>query len=364
MLRLTAIDLVRHRVRTVLTAVGVALGVATIVAVLSLTAGIQRAAAGLIHLGGAQIGLFQANIGDLTASALPPSLVSRVADIEGVSQATPVAVATGELPGSGSFLVFGVDPRGFVMRSLVFLSGRAPRRSDEAVLGQAAAAAIHLGVGDRLALRAGSFRIVGVYDAGVPFENQGAGVLPAAATKMRGSENVTTIAVRVAVGARTSDVVERLQRAFRGTVAISQPGQIDRVDTNALLVRQAALVFAALALIVGAIAVANTMLMAVFERRTDFALLISIGWPRRLVGALVLQEGVALSLVGALLGIGLGVLAGSLLVHLSSTQSLVSPYVSAWTVGRAVLIAAATGLLGSLYPAWWITRTRPADVLD
>ena len=363
MLRLTVIDLARHRVRTAVTAVGVALGVATIVAILSLTAGIERAAAGLIHLGGAQIGLFQADVGDLTASALPASLVPRVAAIEGVSQATPVSVAADELPGSGSFLVFGVEPRGFVMHSLVFLAGRAPRAADELVLGQAAAAATHLGVGDTLRLRAGSFRVVGVYDAGVPFENQGAAVLPDAAAAMRGSDSVTTVAVRIALGARTADVTRRLERAFHGTVAISQPGQIDRVDTNSLLVRQAALAFAALALIVGGIAVANTMLMAVFERRTDFALLMAIGWPRRLVAALVLQEGVALSLVGAVLGIGLGVLAGSVLVDVSSATSLVSPHVSAWTLARAVLIAGATGLLGSLYPAWWITRMRPAEVL-
>lgn len=363
MLRLTGIDLARHRVRTILTAIGVGLGVATIVAVLSLTAGIRRAAGGLIHLGGAQIGLFQGNVGDLTASQLPPSLVGRVARVPGVSQATPVAVAADELPGSGSFLVFGVDPRGFVMRSLVFLAGRPPQRRGETALGRAAAAAAGVHVGDRLALRSGAFRVVGIYDAGVPFENQGAAVLLPDAARMRQSADPTTIAVRIAVGARTNDVSRRLQRAFHGTAVISQPGQIDRVDTNTLLVRKAAILFAALALVVGAIAVANTMLMAAFERRSDFAVLMAIGWPRRLVGALVLQEGLVVSLAGALLGVGLGIAAGSALVRLSSAGSLVSPYVSAWTIARAVLVALGTGLVGSLYPAWWITRLRPADVL-
>lgn len=364
MLRLTTLDLRRHRIRTALSASGIAIAVAMIVALLSLSAGIERSAAGLIHLGGSEVGLFQAGVGDLTASALPESLVDRVRRVPGVRDAAPVAVATGELPSKRSFLVFGVDPDSFVVRRLVFASGRPAAGAGEAAVGDAAAAELGVGVGDSLPLSTGTVRISGVYHAGVPFEDQGAALpLPVVQHMLGRSGDVTTIGVSVSPGASAAEVGSRLERAFRGTVAISEPGQVSRVDTNSLLVRKAAVVFAALALLVGGVAVMNTMLMAVFERRSEFALMLAVGWPRRLVAELVLQEGLALSFVGALAGLGLGVGAGELLVRAFDASALVTPDVTLWTLGKAVLVALATGALGSLYPAWSITRLRPAEAL-
>jgi putative ABC transport system permease protein len=364
MLHLILVDLRRHAARTVLTASGIAVGVATIVALLSLSAGIERSAAGLVNLGGAELGLFQGGVGELTASALPVSLVARVARRPGVDEAAPIAVAPGELPSRRSFLVFGVEPDSFVFRQLVFLAGHPPARRDEAVVGDGAARQLDLRVGGRLALVAGDFRIVGIYHSGVPFEDQGAALPLAAVQRLLGrATDATTIAVKLSSGARAADVGADLERAFRGTVAISQPGQVSRVDTNSLLVRKAARVFAALALVIGGIAVLNTMLMAVFERRSEFGLLLALGWPRRLVAGLVLREALLLSVAGAALGLGIGVAAGDLIVRLLAASALVSPHVTAWALVEGVVVALATGAIGSLYPAWWVTRLHPVEAM-
>ncbi len=364
MLHLVAVDLRRHAARTALTAWGIAIAVATIVALLSLSAGIERSASGLVHLGGSDLGLFQGGVGELTASTLPLALLPRVKRQEGVADATPIAVATGELRSARSFLVFGIERDGFIMRRLVFLSGRAPRGPGEAIVGDAASRQLGLHTGDRLRLVSGPVRVTGIYHAGVPFEDQGAALLLPAVQRILGrTGDVTTIAVQLARGARAAHVGRRLERTFRGTVAISQPGQVARVDTNTLLIRKAAVVFVALALIIGGIAVMNTMLMAVFERRQEFALLLAVGWPRRFVATLVLAEGLLMTLAGAVIGLGLGAIAGELIVRAFGASSLVAPHVTAWILGRAVLVALATGALGSIYPAWWVTRLRPAESL-
>ena len=364
MSHLILVDLRRHAARTVLTALGIAIGVATIVALLGLSAGVERSAAGLVNLGGAELGMFQGGVGELTASSLPQVLAERVEREPGVAAATPIAVATGELPGTASFLVFGIDPDSFVFRSLVLTAGRAPNAPDEAMVGAAAARQLGLDVGERLELRGGGFRIVGVYNAGVPFEDQGAALPLTAVERIRGRPgDATTIAVKVAPGTRASELGDQLGRAFPGTVSISQPGQVARIDTNSLLIRKTALVFAALALVIGGIAVMNTMLMAVFERRAEFALLLAVGWPRRLVGQLVLREGLILGLAGALVGLAIGIAAGELLVRAFGASALVSPHVTAWTLMQAVIVAAATGTIGSLYPAWWVSRLRITEAL-
>ncbi len=364
MWHLIFVDLRRHAARTILTASGIAIGVATIVALLALSSGIDRSAAGLINLGGAELGMFQAGVGELTASSLPASLVPRVRRRPGVADATPIAVATGELTERPSFLVFGVDPRSFVYRSLVFVAGRGASGPREAVLGDAAAGELRLDVGDTLKLSEGAFRVVGIYHAGVPFEDQGAALPLAVVGRIRGRPGEsTTIAVKVERGAEAAKVADDLTRAFPGTVAISQPDQVARVDTNSLLVRKSATLVVALALIIGGIAVMNTMLMAVFGRAAEFALLLAVGWPRRLLAQLVLGEGLLLSLGGAAVGVALGVAAGELLVSAFEAGALVQPHFEAWGLGRALLVAAAMGTLGSLYPAWWVTRLAPAKAL-
>jgi putative ABC transport system permease protein len=361
---LVLVDLRRHAARTALTALGIAIGVATIVALLGMSAGIERSAAGLIHLGGAELGMFQGGVSELTASSLPQSLAERVRDEPGVADATPIAVATGELRGEPSFLVFGVEPDSFVYRSLVLVAGRSPAHADEAIVGDAAAREHGLDVGDRLKLADGSFEVVGIYHAGVPFEDQGAALTLGAVERMRDREgDATTIAVKVSRGVRASKLGDRLGKAFPGTAAISQPGQVSRVDTNSLLVRKAAVVFAALAVVIGGIAVMNTMLMAVFERRAEFALLLAVGWPRRLVADLVLRQGLILGLGGAVAGLGLGIAGADLMTRALGASSLVAPHVTPGTLAVAVLVATVTGTVGSLYPAWWVTRLRIRDAL-
>ena len=107
----------------------------------------------------------------------------------------------------------------------------------------------------------------------------------------------------------------------------------------------------------------NTMLMAVFERRAEFALLLAVGWPRRLVAQLVLRQGLLLGLAGAVVGVGFGVAASGLLVRALGASALVSPHVTPGAIARALLVAAVTGTLGSLYPAWWVTRLRVSEAL-
>jgi len=364
MWHLILVDLRRHAARTVLTSLGIALGVGTIVALLALSSGIDRSAAGLINLGGAELGMFQAGVGELTASSLPESLVPRVRRRPGVRDATPIAVATGELPRRPAFLVFGVEPASFVYRSLVFVAGRGARGPREAVLGDAAASALKLDVGGDLRLSVGTFRVVGIYHAGVPFEDQGAALPLRVVERIRGRPgDATTIAVKLERGAHATAVGEQLGHAFPGTISISQPGQVARVDTNSLLIRKAARLFVALALIIGGIAVMNTMLMAVFGRAGEFALLLAVGWPRWRLAQLVLGEGLLLSFAGALVGVVLGIAGGELLVQAFDASALVSPHFEAWGLARAIIVAAAMGTLGSLYPAWWVTRLTPARAL-
>ncbi|MGN6371598.1 MAG: ABC transporter permease, partial [Solirubrobacteraceae bacterium] len=78
MIAIILTNLRRRPARTLLTAAGIAVGVATIVALLSFTQGLRETAAGFVHLGGSDLGVFQTDVSDPTASVLPQSMVNRL----------------------------------------------------------------------------------------------------------------------------------------------------------------------------------------------------------------------------------------------------------------------------------------------
>jgi ABC-type antimicrobial peptide transport system permease subunit len=113
----------RRMARTSLTAAGIAVGVAAVAALLALSAGLDATAAQLVHLGKADLGMFQADASDPTASLLPLSLLPRVRNEPFVSAATPIQLVTGAVARDQSAFVFGLDPKGFVAGRLVFSAG-------------------------------------------------------------------------------------------------------------------------------------------------------------------------------------------------------------------------------------------------
>ncbi len=119
MLAIITTNLLRRSTRTVFTASGIAVGVATIVALLAFTQGLKETAAGFVHLGGSELGVFQSNVSEPTASVLPESIVARMAANPEVARATPLLLIVEGLKANSAAIVFGVEPAGFFAHNLV-----------------------------------------------------------------------------------------------------------------------------------------------------------------------------------------------------------------------------------------------------
>ena len=145
---------------------------------------------------------------------------------------------------------------------------------------------------------------------------------------------------------------------------ISDPQQALRAGADGTLISNAILVIVVIALIVGAISVANTMAMSIMERQGELALLSTVGWSPVRVASLIFGEGIAVSMLGAAAGLLIGVIGGGLLVHALGVSAYVSPSVTAWGLGRALLVGVAIGVLGGIYPAWRVTRMTPLKALS
>jgi putative ABC transport system permease protein len=356
MLAMIAANMLRRRGRTALTALGVAVGVMTVVALLSVTGGLSRSAGDLAKLGRADFGVFQGGLSDLTASSLPDSIVSRVAAQPGVATAVPIQIVPHAIARDSSILVFGANPNGILGRRLVLISGRLPR-GQQLLVGVGAAKQLHAAVGGTITVSGRPFPVAGIYRSGISLEDNGV-VLPLSVTQHISGRSgaISMIAVSVAPGYRDVDVERRIERAIPGTLSLGDPSEVARVDTNSRVITKAAIIIAVLALLLGAVVVVNTMAMSVIERRQQFGLLAVVGWSRVRVASLILGEAIAVSFVGAAAGLALGALASELVVRALAAGTFVSPAVTTWVLARGLLVGLALGVIGALFSVWRVMQ--------
>jgi putative ABC transport system permease protein len=357
-------NVLRRRARTLLTAGGIAVGVAAIVALLALSAGLNNTAGGLVHLGRADIGLFQRDAGDPTASVVPLSLIPRLKSEPGIANATPLQLVISPIKSIPSAIVFGVDPNGFVAHQLIYTTGGGPSRG-HIVIGDVLQQELHKGTGATVRLNGRKFTIAGVYHSGIAYEDQGAIATLTDAQQLAGrtSDETTTIAVRLDPETTPAKGEREIMKAFPGLTAIGDAGEAIRLGANTELISKAVLLIVVLALIIGTLAVANTMLAAVLERRRELALLATIGWSGEQLATLVLGEAIAVSVIGTGFGLALGSMASGLLPNALGLGNFINPDMTAWGLGRGCLIGIATGVIGAMYPIWRATRISSAIAL-
>ena len=224
MLGLIAANVRRRATRTALTAAGISVGVAAVVALLALSTGLNRTAGQLIHLGKADLGLFQADASDPTTSLLPLSLLRKIRSDPDVLAATPLQMVVSAIPSSPASFVFGVDPNGFVAQRLVYAQGHG-LRNGEADVGDVLAAQLHLHLGSTIKLSGRRFPVLAIFHSGVPFEDQGVITTLADAQSLAGrtSGEATTIAVRLQPRIPAAAGARSLSKELPGVEVIDDP---------------------------------------------------------------------------------------------------------------------------------------------
>jgi putative ABC transport system permease protein len=363
-LGLTSANLLRRWGRSALAALGIAVGVTTVVALLALTQGLEDSAGDLAHLGRADLGVFQGGLADLTASSLPASSLGRIRGLPGVAEATPVQILPGAVSSEPSLLTFGAEPSSFLSRRLVILSGHGGLSGEEVMAGSGAASTLHLHVGQTLTVSGRPLRVAGIFRSGIPLEDAGIVIPLTLSRELSGTpEALSMVGVSIAPGYTEKQVKGQIEQAVPGAAAIGAPGEVERVDTNSRIIHEAAVIVAILALVLGAVVVLNTMAMAVIERRSEFGVLTALGWSRLRISRLLLGESMALSLIGVAVGLGLGVAAAELVVRALEIGVFVSPSITAWVLVRGLLVGIALGVLGALFASWRVMRMPLLEAL-
>jgi len=370
--------LLRRPVRTILTALGITVAVASMVIFLSLGEGLRRVfAQELGNLGpDLQVSLSGLSQGfapnpDLPEEALQDVLALR--DDIGIQAAYPVVMSVrGGFDPSQSVVLYGLPAAGGtrgIFPNARVAQGRALTAADEgrgvAVVGAKAAQNSNLKLGSVLRLnRRHSVKVVGVMAESGGLTDSFV-LLPyrtlQAALAAQG--RLSLIAVKLNDPGRAQAVAKRLGE--RLNLEVQTQADFLRFVDRALRISDAVRFgISLIALIVGGLAVANTVMMGVFERTREFGTLRAIGAKPGFVQSLVLAESLLLSLAGGAGGVLLGVI-GIAVVN-AYTQNLAGIHAAALTPRLTVLafgISLLLGLVAGLLPARSAGRLRITDAL-
>ena len=381
--RVSSVGLRTRRLRAALSALGIAIGVAAIVAVLGLSASSQagllaeidrlgtnlltvtngqsvtggtaelpeRAPAMIGRLGPVYDVQYTGQISNATAfrSPLIPPINTNALSVEASSLGLPKALGTSVW--RGSYL------------------NRATAQEPVCVLG--AATAQRLGIdrvyrGERIWVGGMWFYVAGILKPATLASGIDSSVLigfTAAERYLRFDGHPSTIYLR----ARTSQVAA-VQSVLAATANPESPSQVDVSQPSAALTARADtagafnglfLGLGAVALLVGAVGVANIMIISVLERRSEIGLRRALGATRAQIRTQFLAEAILLALAGGAVGVTAGVLATAIYAH-TKHWAIVIP-TAAWAGGIAAAIA--IGAIAGLLPAIRAARLSPTEAL-
>jgi putative ABC transport system permease protein len=359
-------NLLRQRVRTLLTVLGIGAGITIVVALGAITEGLRATSSAFVSAGGADILVAQDGASDLTFSVVPTEEVERIAARPDVERATGILIEVADLGGNPYFLVFGYDPEQLAGEPLPLSAGRlpAPGAEREALLGTRGASNLGVGVGDPVELDGTTFDVVGIFSVDDQMRDSGAIVPLATLQEMSARQDVVTaIHVTVAAGEDPDAVAAAIESDLPQLATIRDVDEYSKVDQGFEILDAANLAISLLAVGIGAIGVMNTMIMSVFERTREIGILRAVGWRGSRILRMIAYESLLLCLIAAGFGIGLGVLASRAVVLVPSISAFLTPAYPPEIFVRAIVLGLVVGLLGAAYPAARAVRLSPMEAL-
>ncbi|MCA1737366.1 MAG: ABC transporter permease [Actinobacteria bacterium] len=370
-----------RRQRTLLTAIGVVLGVGIVFGVLTLSDTMSNTFNQLFSRA--------YGTADLTVTASGGSgvfdegAVDQVREEQGVESVAPrlslpsalISPGSGGRPETKGMRLFGVEPESAALATGFELTeGRFPEGGAELTLDEGSAESSGLGIGDMVTVGTPNgpeeLKLVGLlWIPGGSYGGNAFGMapLPFAQEAFDEPGRVSGIAVEAAEGSGMEELRERLDED------LGEGFQTERSETRTAQAgaqlqsfKIALLFFAGTALFVGAFLVFNALSMTVLERTRELGMLRALGATRAMVSRLVVLEALLLGVFGSVLGVlfGYGMARG--LVYLFGKAyrfEISSLYLSPFALVSAIIVGIIVTVLAALYPALRAGRVSPVEAM-
>jgi putative ABC transport system permease protein len=386
-----ALDALRgNRVRSLLTMLGIIIGIAAVIVVVSIGSGARQQIESQVEGLGSNLILVvpgQFNTNDLSSNGPSTSTMQIgdakvLADVVGDEDAVTARISSGAQVRAGAVERFvtvqGADqnlPRVLnrpVAEGQYFTSVDVDARRRVAVLGSQAARNLFPGtdpVGRQVTVSGTRFQVIGVLaeqgeSFGVSQDNE-IHIPITTAQRLLGIDRVDAFAVKAPSSTVVPQLSERLWRAMKAEYpdqtfsAVTQTQILGVIGQILGLLTAVLAAIAGISLLVGGVGVSNIMLVSVRERTREIGLRKALGARQRDVLVQFLVEAVLLTTVGGLIGIAIGIAVSSAVNHLSPLPASIEW----WSPVVAFVVSAAVGIFFGVFPARRAGRLDPVVAL-
>jgi putative ABC transport system permease protein len=383
LLRVGSIGLRTRRLRAALSALGIAIGIAAMVAVLGISESSKADVLSVLDRLGTNLLTLEASagIGGGGTAELPETtetMLRRIDPVEAVASVTSVDAAVYRTDRIPEDETNGITPRAADVELLATLSGQLAQgrfldaaNDDYQVVVLGSVAADRLGIDDvsqpvQISIGGQWFSVIGILESLELAADIDRSVLigrPVASELFDTPTAPGTVYVR-----SDTDQVEEVASVIPATANPENPDRVtvtrpsDAIEARAATSSAFTSLFLGLglvALLVGGVGIANVMVVSVLERRSEIGLRRAIGATRRHITIQFLSEALLLALLGGCVGALLGGLLTAVYDVARGWQVVVPPIALGGGVAAALLIGAVAGL----YPAMRAARLSPTDAL-
>jgi len=355
----------RHRVRTAVGTAGIAFGVAAMLCVLSIVLGAISMFEKILS-SDSQYLVFERNVSDLFFSSVPDDSVGVIRDFEMVDSANPILFGIVSTEGHPVITCFGIESTDPRLEKAQWIDGSREdftADSTRVFLGSRCAEFMEAGQGDEVEIGKDRFTVGGVFKTDNGFEDGGVFMPLHLAQDFFHREGLSSIvAVKLHDKEQGDAFKETVHERYPDLMAMENE-EFSNSYSQFKILTATSWAVGICAFLLGGMGVANTMLMSVFSRVREIAILRVCGFSKWQVAVLILGEAMLLSAVGVLVGFSGGYLLLNLLGHVPQLQGYVKAVTELWMILGIIGVAALTSVLGAFYPAWFASKIQPAEAL-
>ncbi len=355
-------NLMRQRTRTLLTMLAIGVGVGLVVMLGGMGEGLLEQLGGMGN-GIGDLTVSEAKASDMSMAAIDEKVGRYAAMLPDVQHISGLLLGIASMPGAPYFLVFGLDPTSYGSRHFAITEGERMRLPREMMLGKVAAKSYKKHVGDTMQISGNAFRVVGIFETGIGYEDSSGVISLAEAQRVFKKPNqVSFYGIKLKDPAKAGLVRQQIESRMP-QVSVSASSEFGEKTNDMQSFRMMTNALSFISILVGGIGMMNAMLMSVYERTREIGTLRALGWQRRRVVWMIVREAILLSVLSGLAGIALGIGLGTLITMEPTMGGYLKGSYSLTLLAQAMVIALVLGGIGALYPAWRASNLSPIEAL-
>ncbi len=374
-------NLLRHKLRSFLTLVGIAASIAVLFSIISFNRGFERGLTKELERTGLHFMIVPSGCphevaslvlhGGVIPKFLDAAVFEKIKKFDQIELTTSILVT--QLPNqekSRVDLVYGMEME-YVSKIKPgwIIKGKMPEKEDELLIGSEIADHDRLNPGDHYRYNDKIFKVAGIIEKTGSQDDAFIYMPVLSLQKMINKEGrVTALGVRVKNPSELNQITELLSKEIPGIQIVTMGQVMNSIASIANSAKILSLSIAVIAIIISSIGVMNSILMAIFERTQEIGMMRAIGAGRLDIFKIIITETIILTTLGGVIGL-LASLIGSGLIEIFVKKFM--PYVPS---GRmiifepviafmCIIFSIAIGVVAGIYPAYRASKVSPIEAI-